>query len=71
MRNKFSLKSIIRGTQNKFGDAFSEKLFLAQLAYFGDIKDFTIEFVDKKLLPKAIEKFLANQLKQCKKDVLF
>ncbi|MFH1462640.1 MAG: nucleotidyl transferase AbiEii/AbiGii toxin family protein [bacterium] len=62
----FLLKNIISGAQKKFTDSFSEKLFLSQLTYWRDLKDFTINFIKKKYSQKEIEKFFQNQIKTIK-----
>lgn len=54
---KFALKQIIADAQKKFGDTFSVKLFLSQLVYLNDIKDFTIDFVNKTFSSEEIKGF--------------
>jgi hypothetical protein len=51
MKNGFSLEGIIKGARKKFRDLFSEKLFLSQLCYFGDIKDYSIELMIRRHNP--------------------
>ncbi|XOB41905.1 MAG: nucleotidyl transferase AbiEii/AbiGii toxin family protein [Candidatus Nealsonbacteria bacterium] len=70
IKNGFPLENIIKGAQKKFGDSFSEKLFLSQLIYYGDLKDFTIEFIEKKHSSKEIQKFLAKEIEKYKKEIL-
>ncbi|KKP33082.1 MAG: hypothetical protein A2312_01400 [Candidatus Staskawiczbacteria bacterium RIFOXYB2_FULL_32_9] len=62
LKSGFSLQEIIKQSVKKFGDSFSEKLFLSQLVYFKDLENFTIEFLDQKYLQKDIEKFLEEQV---------
>lgn len=58
LQNGFALKNIISEAQKRFGSAFSEKLFLEQLTYYGDIHDFTIEWLGKKITKTQIQKDL-------------
>lgn len=70
IKNDFSLKNIIKEAQKKFGNSFSEKLFLSQLTYYGDIKDFTVDFIEKKRSPKEIKNFLARGVENYKREIL-
>lgn len=70
IKNGLTLKDIIKGAEKKFGDSFSEKLFLSQLSYFGDIKDFTVDYIGKKHSKKEIQDFLAREVRQHKKEIL-
>lgn len=72
IKQGFSLKNIIRGARKKFGDSFSEKLFLSQLAYLGDIQDFTIDTLAGKEYPKReLEQFFEHEVREYKNEVLF
>ena len=64
LKSEFSLQDIISQSAKKFGDSFSEKLFLSQLVYFEDLEDFTIEFLGEKYLQKDIEEFLENEVRK-------
>lgn len=66
IKNSFPLKDIIKGAEKKFGDSFSPKLFLSQLVYYRDIKDFTIDFIGKKVSEKEIEKFFQDEVRKIK-----
>jgi len=57
------LPEIIERSKKKFGDSFSEKLFLSQLIYFKDIEDFTIEFIEDNLPYGDIKSFLKKKLR--------
>lgn len=70
IKNGFSLKNIIKGAEKKFGDSFSEKLFLSQLTYFGDIKDFTVDYIGKKYSSAEIKDFLEKEAKDYRKKIL-
>jgi hypothetical protein len=59
----FSLKGIMNGCKKKFRVLFSEKLFLSQLCYFGDIKDFSIDFVNKEVTPLELQNFFEREVK--------
>jgi hypothetical protein len=41
-----SLNELISLAKKKYGTLFNEKLFLEQLTYFEDIKDFSVEVKD-------------------------
>ena len=66
VKNGFSLSDIIEGAEKKFGDLFSKKLFLSQLCYFEDIKDFSIEFVKGKASSSRIQGFFEKEIKKIK-----
>lgn len=66
IKNGFLLKNIIKKCQKKFSDSFSEKLFLSQLIYFGDLKDFTVDFIGNRYSPEEIKKFLEKEIKKYK-----
>lgn len=59
-----SLEKIIEEAETRFDRNFSEKLFLEQLSYFGDIKDFTIDFAKKEISQEEIMDFLGNEVKK-------
>jgi len=59
----FSLKEIIKGARRKFKDLFSEKLFLSQPCYFGDIKDYSIEFIKEDITPQQLRRFFEREIK--------
>jgi len=63
MKNGLSLKKIIKGARKKFGDLFSEKLFLSQLCYFGDIKDFSIGLIMGEVMPLQLQKYFEREIK--------
>lgn len=50
-----NLNEIIRGVKEVYGNIFDEKIFLEQLAYFGDMQNFDIIPVSKTQLPKSEE----------------
>ncbi|GEM_PF-979997 len=62
LKNKFSLKQIIEDSKEKFSGEFSEKLFLSQLIYFEDLKDFVIDFIGKEYKKEEIRKFFHGQI---------
>ncbi len=67
LQKGFSFRKIIQDAKKKFKGSFSEKLFLSQLVYFDDIKDSTVDFIDRKYSPKEIqnslEKTVSNYIK--------
>lgn len=70
IKKGFSFNNIIKGAEKKFGDSFSEKLFLSQLTYYGDLKDFTVDFIGKEHSREEIKKFLEKEVKKYKKEIL-
>ena len=57
LKNGFGLKRIIVDAKEKFAGEFSEKLFLSQLIYFEDLKDFTVELIKEKYSVDEIKSF--------------
>lgn len=57
LKKGLELERIIKEARERFKGAFSEKLFLEQLVYFGDLKDFTIEFIGEEYSPKQVLEF--------------
>jgi len=53
---------VIGDARRKFGTLFAEKLFLEQLTYYKDIKNFNIKFIEKKYSSKQIQDFLKKSL---------
>lgn len=70
IKNGFPLRNIIKKCHEKFGDSFSGKLFLSQLTYFADLKDFTIDFVGEKHSQREIRSFLEQEVRKYKEDIL-
>lgn len=66
IKNGYSLGKIIKGCKRKFGDTFSEKLFLSQLCYYKDIKDFSIEFLKEEISKSQLQKFFETEIKRLK-----
>ena len=66
----FPLRSIMKRAEKKFGSLFSEKLFLAQLTYFGDLKDFTVDFIGKKVSRQEIQNFFEKEVERYKEEIL-
>jgi len=62
LKDKFSLKQIIEDAKEKFSGEFSEKLFLSQLIYFEDLKDFAIDFIGTEYKKEEIQKFFHEKI---------
>lgn len=60
-RGSVTLENLIKDAKRKFGTLFAPKLFLEQLTYYKDIRDFKIEFINKKYSPKEIQEFLKKE----------
>lgn len=57
LKKGLGMEKIIEEAQERFKGAFSEKLFLEQLTYFGDLQDFAIEFINEEYSPKQVSEF--------------
>ena len=62
LKQGFPISQIIIDAKEKFSGEFSAKLFLSQLVYFDDIKDFTIDFIGKEYKKEKILDFFQNQV---------
>lgn len=58
-----SLEKMIADAKRKFGFLFAEKLFLEQLTYYKDIRNFKVKFIEKKYSPEEIQEFLKKEVK--------
>ncbi len=71
------LEDLIQETLKRFGGAFSEKLFLEQLTYQADLKDFAIDFIGpsisgesvQKYFDEIVRKYLAKRLPESDKGI--
>lgn len=72
LKNKhLTLDDIIKDAQKKFKSGFAPKLFLEQLTYYEDIKEFKIEFIGQKCPPQQIQKFLKKSVLEYTKKMVF
>ena len=55
------LETVIGEAKQRFTNGFDEKLFLEQLVYFGDIKDFSISYIKDVYTPIEIKKFFEKE----------
>jgi hypothetical protein len=68
LKDKYlSLETLILLSGKKFGNDFSERLFLEQLIYWKDIVDFEIEYIRVHVKPKTIKSFLEKEVDKYKK----
>lgn len=65
-----TLDNLIKDARKKFKAHFAPKLFLEQLTYYGDIRDFKVEFIEKKYSPEEIQRFLKKEVSQYVKNQL-
>lgn len=71
LKEKFiTLEEVINLAKKKFGVDFNPSLFLDQLVYFDDLKDFNITFYKKKYSRKEIEDFLINEVTAYTRKIL-
>jgi hypothetical protein len=69
--NYFTLKQIISLSDKKFGDDFSQKLFLQQLTYYDDIEvDKNIVFLKESYTPKQIKEYLKKTVRAYLQSIL-
>lgn len=62
--NLTTFSKLITETEKRFQGAFNQKLFLEQLAYFGDINDWSIEWTKEKVNNENIKEFLQMTIKK-------
>lgn len=65
-----NLEGLIKLSLSKFGNDFSEKLFLEQLVYWEDIMNFDIEYVNEPVSVEKIKEFLINEVKDYRNKFL-
>ena len=58
-----SLEKLVDISLKKFGNDFSEKLFLEQLIYWKDIDDYKIEYLRSNLPPELIKEELEKHVR--------
>jgi hypothetical protein len=72
LKDKYiSMNELINFSKKKFGTDFSEKLFLEQLVYWGDMDDYVVDFLVKEVDTKEIKAFLEHEVKRFVKSELF
>lgn len=57
------LKDVLKISQKKFGGDFNDRLFLGQLVSFEDISIQKIDFLDKEVDRKTVERFLEQSVR--------
>jgi hypothetical protein len=70
LKKGLELGKIIEDAKRKFKGAFSAKLFLGQLVYLSDLKDFTLDFAQKDCSPEEIRLFLEDAVVRYSKQLL-
>lgn len=60
VKSGLSLTTVVSDSKRKFHGVFNEKLFLQQLVFMEDIRDFTIEFTEKSYSREQIASFFKN-----------
>lgn len=58
--NILPFDTVISNAQKKYGPEFNIRLFLEQLTYWGDIKDFSITFLQKQFTTEEVQVYLEN-----------
>lgn len=69
--NHVSMNELVGLSKKKFGTDFSEKLFLEQIVYWGDMDDYIVDFLITEIEPKEIKVFLENEVKKFVRGELF
>ena len=59
--NHLTMPELISIANKKFGNGFSEKLFIEQLTYWGDITDFDIKYLRDEIDTKTVQDFLMTE----------
>ena len=62
LRKGFKIEQTILDAKEKFVGEFSEKLFLSQLVYFEDIKDFSVNFIKENYTTQEIKAFFKKEV---------
>lgn len=57
---RFTLRSVIREAERRFGGAFSASLFLQQLTYYGDLTDRSVGWIGRGPSTAAIERYFTR-----------
>ena len=65
-RKIFTLEDIIKMTDEKYDPEFNPRLFLEQLAYYGDIHDFSATFLKESYAVDEVKDFLADEVEKFK-----
>lgn len=68
-KRAFSLPEIVKMADKKYQPEFNPRLFLEQLTYFGDIKDFIVSFLRESYEVKDVKRFLIKEAKKAKKTI--
>lgn len=61
---KLTLATIINEAKERFGEAFSAKLFLQQLTYYDDIRDYALELIKPAASEEEIKNFFKRKVKE-------
>lgn len=69
IKDHLTINDIVSISNKKFGNGFSEKLFLEQLTYWGDITDYDIKFIGQEIKPKKIKDLLLNESSKIMSDL--
>lgn len=69
IKEHLTIKDIISISNKKFRNGFSEKLFLEQLTYWGDITDYDISYIDKEISPIVIKDLLFKEASKIMSDL--
>lgn len=59
-----TLEELLLKTRKKFKTLFNPKLFLEQLVFFKDLKDFKIDFISKTYTPEEIKNYFKKETKR-------
>ena len=62
LREGFFIEQTILDARQKFNGEFSEKLFLSQIVYFEDIKDFSVDYISKNYSIEEIKDFFKKEV---------
>ena len=69
LKNGVEFAKVIAEAKKRFGGAFSEKLFLEQLTYYGDLDDFTADFLGASYNPKDTQNFFQKVVRDFLKEI--
>ncbi len=63
LQKGLNIRKIVEETKSRFGGSFDEKLFWEQLVYWGDLKDFKIDFVGEETKKVKIQEYFTHLVK--------
>ncbi len=70
LKEGFKIEQTILDAKQKFNGEFSEKLFLSQIVYFEDIKDFSVDFIRENYRVEEIKDFFKKEVYKLQSKIM-